>query len=38
MDLKKHAHITKDFYVGDEAYAYDVLDIKVNITIYISTL
>ena len=28
MDLKKHAHINKDFYVGDEAYAYDVLDIK----------
>ena len=31
MDLTKHAHITKDQYVGDQAYAYDVLDIKVRV-------
>ena len=29
MDLDKHAHVKKDFYVGDEAYAYDVIDPRV---------
>lgn len=32
MDLTKHAHVKKDFYIGDEAFIYhDVLTLEVII-------
>ena len=30
MDLERHAHIDRDWYVGDEAYAHPILRIKVG--------
>jgi hypothetical protein len=32
MSLDKHAHVKRDYYVGDEAWVYkDVLDIRVRV-------
>jgi hypothetical protein len=31
MDLERHAHVTRDFYVGDAVWAFaDVLEIRVG--------